>query len=492
MSTTRHLDHLENAGLIRLAARPEVEYLFRHALVWEAAYTSLLKTDRQQLHLAIAQLLETLAAGQALDGEQAALLAYHFEQAGSDDQAIYYLELAGDLARSVYANQEAIDFYNRGLLLAGQAAAGRCQQAAQLAEKIGDVLGVTGQPGAAGEQYRQALATVPSSDPLWQARLQRKSGDIARDCYQHKLALDAYNTAEATLEETSPRDAAWWQEWLQVQVGRMLVYYWQNQWPAIAGLAERTRPLVERYATPALRARFYDALAGMLTKRDRYVFSEEILDIIQAGLAAAEESGDLRETTNARFNLGFGHLWRNELAEAEKQLQTALDIAERTGDALYETWCLTYLAVIYRKRGQVEDVRKYVECCLVVATSPQTRPWLSFAWSNLAWAAWREGNLAAAERHGQTALEISNSFPTPNPFEGLIRWPLVGAALQQGQARQAIEHVCALLEPNQQPMPQKLEAVVQAAVQSWEAGRLEAAQTSLQQALAMAWEQGLL
>ena len=53
MSARADLGTLEASGLIEIAAlQPELEYLFRHALVQEAAYASLLKQDRRALHLA--------------------------------------------------------------------------------------------------------------------------------------------------------------------------------------------------------------------------------------------------------------------------------------------------------------------------------------------------------------------------------------------------------------------------------------------------------
>jgi len=50
-STKKHLNHLETVGLIKLAqTHPELEFMFRHALVQEAAYNSLLIEDRKKLH----------------------------------------------------------------------------------------------------------------------------------------------------------------------------------------------------------------------------------------------------------------------------------------------------------------------------------------------------------------------------------------------------------------------------------------------------------
>jgi predicted ATPase len=80
MTLISQLNALESSGLIRLAAaQPELEYLFRHALIQDAAYYSLLKQDRKQLHLAAGEALEYLYPDHR--DELAATLAYHFEKA---------------------------------------------------------------------------------------------------------------------------------------------------------------------------------------------------------------------------------------------------------------------------------------------------------------------------------------------------------------------------------------------------------------------------
>jgi predicted ATPase len=57
----QQLGTLEHAGLIHLAQlQPDLEYLFRHVLVQDAAYDSLLRQDRRHLHRAVAEVLERL------------------------------------------------------------------------------------------------------------------------------------------------------------------------------------------------------------------------------------------------------------------------------------------------------------------------------------------------------------------------------------------------------------------------------------------------
>ncbi|HEY7599140.1 MAG TPA: hypothetical protein VH741_04360, partial [Candidatus Limnocylindrales bacterium] len=110
------LDTLESKGLIRVAAvAPELEYLFRHALLQDAAYESLLKQERRALHRLVGGALETLYPER--HGELAAVLARHFEQAGEADKAIEYLVEAAAFAWQRNALVEAHDLYTRAAAL---------------------------------------------------------------------------------------------------------------------------------------------------------------------------------------------------------------------------------------------------------------------------------------------------------------------------------------------------------------------------------------
>jgi tetratricopeptide (TPR) repeat protein len=113
------LAHLEAAGLIQLfAAQPELEYIFRHALVRDAAYGSLLHRQRRALHQAAGEALEANADAGPLGAGLAPLLGHHFDEAGDAVRALRYYTLAGEAAAAQYALPEAIGFFDRALVLA--------------------------------------------------------------------------------------------------------------------------------------------------------------------------------------------------------------------------------------------------------------------------------------------------------------------------------------------------------------------------------------
>jgi len=116
MSLFTNLSALESAGLIQVAKiEPDLEYLFRHSLIQDAAYASLLEEDRKRLHEAVGNAIEQLYPERKR--ELAAILGHHFKQAGQDERALGYFILAGDFALSIYANQEAEAQYRRAMEL---------------------------------------------------------------------------------------------------------------------------------------------------------------------------------------------------------------------------------------------------------------------------------------------------------------------------------------------------------------------------------------
>ncbi|HVA32285.1 MAG TPA: ABC transporter substrate-binding protein [Gaiellaceae bacterium] len=108
------LHELQRLGLIQQSRRwPQPEYRFRHALIQETAYRTLLAAPRAQLHRRAAEWLEERYAGR--DAEVLGLLAHHWLAADNEDKAVDYLLRAGDKARQEYALDESIEHY-RGLL----------------------------------------------------------------------------------------------------------------------------------------------------------------------------------------------------------------------------------------------------------------------------------------------------------------------------------------------------------------------------------------
>ena len=162
------LDRLIAAGLLfRQGAPPHATYLFKHALVQDAAYGALLRSRRQELHGRVAATLKQHFAD--LVDRRPELLAHHLTGAGQLEQAADQWLKAGEFAAAHSAYAEAVSHFDRGLSLLGSLsdaqrdrleiklqlakgvslasakgfssaeAAKACARAQELSEKIGDI-----------------------------------------------------------------------------------------------------------------------------------------------------------------------------------------------------------------------------------------------------------------------------------------------------------------------------------------------------------------
>ena len=112
------LARLEDSELVfRRGTPPQATFTFKHALVQDAAYDSMLRSKRQQIHAAIARCLEAHFAETAKI--QPEVLAHHYSEAGLGELAIGYWLKAGQRATEHSANVEAISHLTKGLELLG-------------------------------------------------------------------------------------------------------------------------------------------------------------------------------------------------------------------------------------------------------------------------------------------------------------------------------------------------------------------------------------
>ena len=112
-----HLKFLEtNAFVVKNLKTEYSSYFFKHILIQEVAYKTMLIANRRTLHRITAEVIEEHFI-ETIE-EHYYDLAYHFEQAEVADKAIEYLEKAGDNARENYENINAINCYNRLLKIA--------------------------------------------------------------------------------------------------------------------------------------------------------------------------------------------------------------------------------------------------------------------------------------------------------------------------------------------------------------------------------------
>jgi predicted ATPase len=153
------LDRLAEAGLLFCrGVPPHASYLFKHALVQDAAYGTLLRARRQELHARVAAVLEQNFVD--LTESQPELLAHHLTAAGATQRAVDQWLKAGQFAAARLAHLEAIRHFERGLasinLVSEGAARDRLETELQLARGLSLITKEGFVSQAANQSYRRA------------------------------------------------------------------------------------------------------------------------------------------------------------------------------------------------------------------------------------------------------------------------------------------------------------------------------------------------
>ena len=136
---------------------------------------------------------------------------------------------------------------------------------------------------------------------------------------------------------------------------------------------------------------------------------------LHATLEQVRRLGDPLELATVQFGYGFALLWNGRVEQAGAQLRAALLQARQTGLVMLEAQCLVYLAVIARLKGQLSEVRTLTGLALEKAEASQRVDYAGLAHANLAWLAWRIGDLPAVRQEGTVALENWQEAGTSYP-----------------------------------------------------------------------------
>ncbi|HXW80559.1 MAG TPA: AAA family ATPase [Acidimicrobiales bacterium] len=495
----------EGGLLAEVPGTSEPTYRFRHALIQDAAYKSLMKDQRRRLHAKAAWALEE-AASDRLE-EVAAVLGHHYALAGDTQRAAHFLALAVDHAADAFANEEAITSARRALELLASGDGALSARAAAMWEKLGGLLWRVGRYEEARAAYLEGASAAVPDERLLAARCYAAIGFLGVQGLQHHdEALGALDAAEELLDEATEKDSDEWVDaWLSAQCGRVELYYWGDTKQAEAVLA-RERPIVEARGTPAQRARFYIHVGHVRARISRYRVDESIVSDFRAGKAAAHELEEFPTIVGAHvahsvfargysltscwasWQLGFALWWNGDIDAALVEFDEALRAAGRTGDRLLEVLTRTFMTLAYFRQGNVRAVKEMAALLGDLASAMALPENVGVATGAMAWVAWKEGRLDEVETLAQQALESWESSVRRYPVDWVCLLPLISVQLCAERYEEAIAAARRLLTPSQMRLPDELEAAVETAIADWGAGQADLAARRLEKALKLAEE----
>ncbi|MBA2586708.1 MAG: AAA family ATPase [Chthoniobacterales bacterium] len=478
------------------AALEKDEYIFKHAITHDVAYSSMLLARRKELHQLAAQAIETLFPDRV--DELSAPLGYHFERAENAERASFYLGRAAERAQATFANAEAISLY-RSAVAAQERVLESADDprhrafAAKLNENLGDVLALTGEQEAARVALGAAVSLLSANDELSRSRLHRKIGFSHSQQRHFEDSARVYDRADAELgdrdEERSPE---WWEEKVQIQLERMHLFYWQGMVEEMRVVADHYRVAITEHGAGIQRAKFLKMLALALLMESRFQPTGECVDLAKRAVVAAEGEANLSEVCHVRFALGLIQIWHGDFSDALAQCDAALTLAERVGDFILQARCITYRALSYRRLGAIAQAHTDAENALALSRKLGMTQYVAMAQANLAWVAWRQGSYAECGALGRAAIELWHGMEEPLSFDFLALWPLVAAAEAEHDTASAIEWARGFFAEGQNPLPKEVGAVTRDVIEMWEHGQCSEAVSRLSTAIRLAEDCALL
>lgn len=345
------LDRLVEADLVRELERgPEGRRCrFTQALVREVVYENLLLSRRSALHERAGRALEHAAGPEPARLSDLEVLGHHWSLAADKPKGARYLMAAGDRARAVYANEDAIRHYQRALRTLADCR--DCDAQVQAArERLADLLALTGQRAQALAHYeaaRQAFETA--GERTGAARLHRKIGGLHWEAGDWERAKAGFAAGLEQLgEDGSPVERAQ----LFQEIGRLAFRVGDNaraiEW-AERALTEAAKagdaPSDPEHAreTAATRMQAFNTLGVALARTGRV---DEAIGKIEQSIALANGHDLLQAACRGYTNLGVLYSSVNPRRSIETCLK-GIEVAKKVGDLGFQSRLYANLAVAY-------------------------------------------------------------------------------------------------------------------------------------------------
>jgi DNA-binding SARP family transcriptional activator len=320
-----------------------LKYDFSHERLRSLVYEETSLARRRLLHRRVAEALIGHTRENRILGILAGQIAYHFDKAGNEALAADYFKLAGDYARSLYANAEALTHYRMALALG-------YTDAAILHESIGDLYTLLGEYSNAIKSYETAAALCA---PIALANMEHKLGNVYERLGEWDLAESHYETTLHILGQVGSEG-----ERAKVYADWSLAVHHRGQIERAINLAKQALDLAEEVQDTRALAQVHNILGILASNQQR---PEEAQHHLEKSLALAGELNDMSVRIAVLNNLALVCKSFGEIERAIALTQDALALCESQGDLHREAALYSNLADLFHENGNAEVAMSYLK-----------------------------------------------------------------------------------------------------------------------------------
>jgi len=321
-------------------ASSELDYLFRHALLRDAAYSMQLQARQRELHALAGWAIEQVHQGNL--APKSPDLAFHYEKAAVYERAIIYLIKSAQHMTGLYANREAILYYRRALDMVEKTLLPPFE-IAPIHEGLGDIYDVSGEYPLSVTHYDLALLCLDSEQASWRATLQRKRGQVLQKWGRYDEATTAFEAGLVELQaDLDPDEAS------QIYSGLSMINYRQDKVEDATELATLALIMAQMQEDKGNLAYAHQILGILHWKRGDY---EQALEANTHSLALWQASDSQLGQAAVQNNLGLLLRSMGEVPKAIGHFERCLTLFERVGNLHGLACAYDNLGQIYNEQG---------------------------------------------------------------------------------------------------------------------------------------------
>jgi predicted ATPase/class 3 adenylate cyclase len=423
------------------------EYAFRHQVLHQVTYDTVLKRHKREGHARVAQWLASLTEkGSLRAGDLLGLAAEHFEQAGDEASAAEFYARAAEQAGQRLAHERVLAHVGRALELLGETSPAdpTTQAGAELRWRLLFVRLKTLQLQARRDEQAADLDTLDRLAEVLDDDRRRAEVAIRSSFRAMRMADRAAQESAARRGMACATRAG--DDGLRLNALRLLADAQIRQGDIEGGraLAQQGLEQARRLKLPAAEGRLLNALAGAAEMQGDMVGA---LELVRQSLQTYRETGDRVNEAISLSNLGVVCLSLGDLMRARRDLEAALQLLRANGDKIIEGGTLGQLSALALMQGEETRALALARQALDIAVAAQARDMEVDARLRLGDAELALGRRAEARQAYTQAREGASGIGSPWQHEasaGLARVAL--AAGDDGAAQAAMQALQPLLD----------------------------------------------
>jgi tetratricopeptide (TPR) repeat protein len=463
------VDRMFKTGLIReTVIRGEVVCSFADILVRDVVYEEVSPLKRRKLHGGVGRALEKAYAKKV--DEHFGELAYHFLESGDKDKSLDYFLKAGEKAENVYANREAVSYFQSALGLLEEKE-GELPKKGQVLERLGDIKRLVGEYDACMKYWNEALQLWKQlnekesvarlhgkmANVLWRSR-----GDTEKAKTHHEEALKILEKEPESVELASlfndmaslymrTEDLTKARSWAEKALG---IAERLNAYEVIADccislsfifdtsgkgkrkaveFSERALSIAldKDYMETAVRA--YMSFAGSLPAEE----NEKSFESLEKGFDLAKKLGAVRMISWFETNLADQHFFMGNMDKAVQLAEESVALDRKAGNMINLSYSMNELGFFHGILGEWDKSEQYHTEALNLAQKAKDTQQIINSYACLGWLYAQKDEYDKAREQFEKAIEVSEKAGAKYYQALVYTWGAVGTYIELGETEKA-------------------------------------------------------